>query len=56
LSLVVEVEVARGALLEPEPVVLRGVLEELRGSLENIVPGLFLRLEFVLLGLPVYVG
>jgi hypothetical protein len=47
----VEVEVPRWALLEPEPVVLGGVLEELRGRLENIVAGLllFLRLEFILL-------
>src|SRR5947209_1299527 len=36
-SLVVEVEVARGALLEPEPVVVRRVLEEVRRLLEHVL-------------------
>src|SRR4051794_13043896 len=33
---VVEVEVARRTLLEPEPIVLRRLLEELRGALEDV--------------------
>src|SRR4051794_30577157 len=33
---VVEVEVARRALLEPEPIVLRRLLEELRRALEDV--------------------
>src|SRR4051794_27862390 len=36
-ALLVEVEVARGALLEPEPVVLRRLLEELRRLLEDVL-------------------
>src|SRR5690606_23120216 len=36
---VVEVEVARRALLEPEPVVLGRVLEEVRRLLEDVVLG-----------------
>src|SRR3954452_18619021 len=41
---VVEVEVARRALLEPEPIVLRRLLEELRRALEDVaVLGLGLR-------------
>ncbi len=36
-SLVVEVEVARGALLEPEPVVIRRVLEEVGRLLEHVL-------------------
>jgi hypothetical protein len=36
-GLIVEVEVAGRALLEPQSVVLRRVLEELRGLLENVL-------------------
>jgi hypothetical protein len=36
-GLIVEVEVARRALLEPQPVVLRRVLQELGRLLENVV-------------------
>src|SRR4051794_32100758 len=32
-----EIEVARRALLEPEPVVLRGLLQELRRLLEDVL-------------------
>src|SRR5260370_26819429 len=35
--LLVEVEVARRALLEPEPVVLRSLLQEVRRLLEHVI-------------------
>jgi hypothetical protein len=37
LASVVEIEVARGTLLEPQTVVVRGVLEELGSLLEHVV-------------------
>src|SRR5215217_6542253 len=44
----VEVEVARRLLLEPEPVVLRGVLKEVGRVLEDVlVPGVGIRQEHI---------
>jgi hypothetical protein len=36
-ALLVEVEIARRALLEPEPVLLRRVAQEVRGLLEHVL-------------------
>jgi hypothetical protein len=47
----VEVEVPRWALLEPQPVVVRRILEELGGALEHVPVGLPFGLELVFLRL-----